>query len=229
MRATSLESTTEVNWIQEALELNKLLGNDGLDLFLENEPRGWEDWIINDGESAWKGEELEMVQEVLENSFYALESAGLSGPDILEGYKFRRYDGEYVHDRQGIVALVNHDLKEIILPDVAFNRYEGFSIYHELGHVVDNQLGRELSLNYQQEVSDLAGKSLGQLVIPDGFWLREMARFDREEAAADAFALWVSVGYAGKDRPEFAVMPDDVQYEGIGEALEQALELSAVE
>jgi hypothetical protein len=226
MRVFSLEPVTEVNWIQEALELTELLGNVGLDLFLENEPGGWEDWFIIDGDSNWTEQELEMVQEVLENSFMALASAGLSGSDLFKGYKFRRFDGEYVHDRKGIVALVNHDLKEITLPDVAFSSYEGFTIYHELGHVVDSQLGRELSLNFQQEASALAGKNLGQLVIPDGFWLRELARFDREEAAADAFALWVTVNFAGMDRPEFEGVPEDTQHGGINEAIEQALLVS---
>jgi hypothetical protein len=183
----------------------------------------WRQWFIIDEESDWSSQELAMVREALVHSFAGLATVGLSGPDILDGYRFRRYDGEFVDERQGYVALVDHDLQEIVLPDVAFLRLSGFGIYHEIGHVIDSQLNRELSKGYHLETRAVTGSKDDLAVTADGFWMRPFARDDREEAAADAFALWVTVDHAGMKRPIFAGTPLDVQYEGIAEAMEQAL------
>jgi hypothetical protein len=180
-------------------------------------------WIMEDENSVWRTEELEMVHKALSDTFDALATIGLDGRKILDGYKIRRYDGEFVRDEQGLVALVNHDQMEIILPDVAFKRLNGFSIYHEIGHVLDKQLDREMTTEFQKEAMDRVGSTDTQSLTPHGYWMRPFAREGREEATADAFALWVTVYHASMKRPIFAGMPLDVQYDAIALTVEQAL------
>ena len=57
----------------------------------------------------------------------------------------------------------------------------------------------------------------------DGYWLRAHAHEIREEATADAFALWVGSGQADMRRPIFAGTPLNANYEGIVSALETAM------
>ncbi|MGB3712951.1 MAG: hypothetical protein WA996_00820 [Candidatus Promineifilaceae bacterium] len=185
-----------------------------------------EQWIIEDENSTWHADELEMVGKAISDTFNALATIGLDSREILDGYKIRRYDGEYVRDERGLVALVNHGQMEIVLPDAAFKRLNGFSIYHEIGHVLDNQLDRKLTIEFHKEAQDRVGFTDTQSQTAYGYWMRPLAREGREEATADAFALWVTVDHAGMKRPIFAGMPLDVQYDGITQVIEQALILS---
>jgi hypothetical protein len=198
-----------------------------IDVNHQDDQNTLEQWIVEDENSDWHIDELDMVHQALTDTFDVLATIGLDGREILEGYSFRRYDGEFVRDEQGLVALVNHGQMEIILPDVAFKRLNGFSIYHEIGHVLDNQLDRKMTIEFHKEAQDRLGLTDTQLQTPYGFWMRPLAREGREEATADAFALWVTVDQAGMKRPIFAGMPLDVQYEGITQAIEEAL-LSSV-
>ena len=166
---------------------------------------------------------MEMVKAALADSFDALETVGLDGEELLAGYRFRRQEGEFVRDERGLVALVNHDAEEIVLPDAAFLRQGGFSIFHELGHALDNRLSREMTRRFHQEAAERAGLTGSQSLTPDGFWLRPSAIEAREEATADAFALWVTVHFSGNRRPVFAGTPMDVQFQAIAQAIEEAL------
>lgn len=183
-------------------------------------------WIIADGESVWDAEELEMTGRALGDTLDALALVGIDGHELLEGYKFRRYAGEFVRDDRGLVAVVNHEEKVITLSDAAFKRQHGFSIYHEIGHAVDSQLDRNLSLRFHELAGLNSSQGGSMAVTQDGYWMRPIAHKDMEEATADAFALWVTVDNSGMKEPIFAGTPLDVQYESISQAVEDALILS---
>jgi len=183
-------------------------------------------WIASDKGSRWQAQELEMLHSVLFQSFRAMASIGLDGPDILNGYIFVRDNHEFVHDQKGLVAIVNHESDEIILSDAAFLRQGGFSIYHEIGHALDDRLGRALTNYFHQYAGSSERLESNGSVTGDGFWMRPAAQESLSEATADAFALWVSEKSAGMKRPVFAGMPLDVQFEAISEAIEQALLLA---
>jgi len=191
---------------------------------------------IVDESSQWTTEELAVLNQVLQHTFRALAEAGLDGRVLLADYRFRRVAGEYIDEALGLVGLVNHDTRVISLADAAFVRLGGFYIYHELGHALDHQLGRALSEQFHAQVAAAAGTEIaeengaavgdindGAWQTTDGYWLRAQAHDDREEATADAFALWVGIEQAGMHRPIFAGTPLDADYGGISSALADAM------
>lgn len=169
--------------------------------------------------SKWSEEEMAAVQQIVDYTLNALKEVGLDGRQILAGYRFRRYDGNYVNDVEGVISVIDHEMMEIILADNAFLRHQGFNIYHELGHAVDYRLARQLSQSYHQiagsgqEIDDEAWNTA------DGYWLRFHGRDDREEATADAFALWIFTSQADLDYPVFYGTPTTVDYEGMVDAI----------
>ena len=180
-----------------------------------------ESWFIFSDTSQWTTAELEMVRETLANTISALDEAGFDGHSLLADYRFRRHHGQFVDGIDGRIALVRHSRKEVILADTAFMRLWGYYIYHELGHVVDKRLDRELSRQFHELAADeTAG---GSQLTPDGYWLNEHARTDREEAAADAFALWVVLRYTENPKPVFWNTPNTISYETIVQTLEKTL------
>ena len=193
------------------------------------------EWFVFDDESRWTADELAAVNQVLDHTFQALDEVGLDGQLLLAEYRFTRVSGEHMDEALGLVGLVNHDTHIISLADAAFVRLGGFYIYHELGHAVDHQLGRVLSDNFHARAAEMAGvadSEGGQVVLENegagwqtanGYWLRAHAREVREEATADAFALWVGGEQANMRRPIFAGTPLNADYDGIGEALEVAI------
>ncbi|MFN2188120.1 MAG: hypothetical protein ACK2T3_05100 [Candidatus Promineifilaceae bacterium] len=187
------------------------------------------EWIVFDKNSQWNDEELTMVQETLFHTFHALESSGMDGQELLKGYRFRRYNGDFVRDERGLVALVKHDVEEIVLPDSAFLRLDGFAIYHEIGHALDQRLEREMNHHFRE----MTGESINEAHLngdtAEGYWMRPVSRESSLEATADAFAYWVTKDVVGVRQPIFAGMPLDVDFEAIDEAMEQALTLSRAE
>jgi hypothetical protein len=181
----------------------------------------WESWFIHSETSQWSVSEMEMVRETLANTSSALDEAGFDSWSLLAGYRFRRYHGQFVDGVDGRIALVRHTSKEVLLADTAFARLWGYYIYHELGHVVDKRLGRELSLQFHTLAANDAGS--GSQMTPDGYWLNEHARTDREEAAADAFALWVVLRHTENPRPVFWNTPNTINYETIVQTVEETL------
>jgi len=181
---------------------------------------GNQGWFIEDGTSHWTAAEREMVNQVIARTVTALEEGGFDGDQLLAGYRFRRVAGEHVDEELGLVALVNHNDQVINLADSAFLRMGGFYIYHELGHVVDRQLDRELSQVFHAQVG---GSRAAEWQTADGYWMREHAHQDREEATADAFALWVTSQLEGFRKPIFAGTPLDADYQGIIDAMATAL------
>lgn len=181
-----------------------------------------ESWFIFSDTSQWTTAELKMVQETLANTISALDEAGFDGHSLIAGYRFRRYHGQFVDGIDGRIALVRHSSKEVILADTAFMRLWGYYIYHELGHVVDKRMGRELSRQFYTLAADDVGDD--SQVTPDGYWVNEHARTDREEAAADAFALWVVMHYTENPKPVFWNTPNTtINYETIVQTLEETL------
>jgi len=176
-----------------------------------------ERFIFND-ESQWTADELAAVDQVLAHTFQALDEVGLDGQLLLDDYGFRRVSGEHIDEDLGLIGLVNHDTHIISLADAAFVRLGGFYIYHEIGHAVDHRLGRELS----EQIIAMAGTHNITAVgaTADGYWLRAHAHEVREEATADAFALWVGSEQADMRRPIFAGTPLNADYDGIVRALE---------
>ncbi|HEX6383891.1 MAG TPA: hypothetical protein VF177_04400 [Anaerolineae bacterium] len=170
----------------------------------------WRRWIIADADSAWTAEELGMIRHVLQNTLGALEELGIDGQELLDGYRFRRFKGEYVDNKPGRVALIVHSQMEITVSDTAFVRQRGFYIFHEVGHAVDRRLGRQFSDRFQR-------------LATDDYKLRRQAQQDREEATADAFAVWVMVEYMGERRPVFHKTPVTADYTGISQAVEESL------
>lgn len=170
-------------------------------------------------EDTWEAGELAMLDEIVTAVVGALDLQGLNGRALLDGYQFRRQSGEYLVDRPGDIALVNHATQEITLADAAFKRLRGFYIIHELGHVVDWRTGRQLSATFHARI----GSDLENQATADGFWLNLHARDDLEEATADAFALWIMAAYAPGYRPVFAYTPLTADYEGLKAALAASL------
>lgn len=181
----------------------------------------WDTWFIVSAESTWTVEELDLVHQVLFNTITALEDAGYDGQELLSGYHFRRQYGEFVDGVDGRIALVRHHKHEVILSDSAFLRLQGFYIYHELGHIVDKRLDRNLNQRFH-DIAGTAGVENPQQTI-DGYWLNEHARMDRQEATADAFALWVVLRYTDNYKPVFWNTPYTVSYEDIVDALDVAI------
>lgn len=179
-------------------------------------------WLISAEDGAWTVEEAEQVRSVLLDVFAALATAGVNGSELLDGYRFRRYAGEYVDGVPGRVAKVNHADLEIVLSDTAFLRQQGFYLYHELGHAVDRRLDRRLSTHFHTHTGGGPAAG-GSWQTGAGSWIRPEGREDREEAAADAFAVWVMVEYAGLRKPVFPGAPMTTDYPGIAAAAESAL------
>lgn len=179
-------------------------------------------WLIFAEDGAWTVEEAEQVRRALLDVFAALAAAGEDGSELLDGYRFRRYASEYVDGVPGRVARVNHGELEIVLSDTAFLRQQGFYIYHELGHAVDGRLDRRLSAHFHGHTGGgpTAG---GSWQTADNFWIRPEGRDDREEAAADAFAVWVMVERAGLRKPVFPGAPMATDHAAIAAAAESAL------
>lgn len=173
-------------------------------------------WIVEDKNSRWTVAELAALDQILSETLEALEAAGIDGEATMSGYRFRRSAGEYVEGTEGLVALVRHHEQTIYLSDAAFLRLDGFYIYHELGHVVDKRLGRELSARFHGQIGS-------KDVTADGYWLREHAHEDREEATADAFALWVAVQRNGNRPPVFPGQPLSADIDTIAGTLARAL------
>ncbi len=179
----------------------------------------WREWIIVEPGAGWTVDELLLVREATTAAVDALDRQGLDGRALLAGYRFRRQAGEFIGGRRGTIAVVDHNVREIILADTAFLRLRGFFILHELGHVVDYNSGRRLSETFHR----LAGSDLAAHETAEGFWLNLPAETDLEEAAADAFALWVMGDFQPGYRPVFAFTPVTADYAGIADLLARSL------
>jgi hypothetical protein len=180
-------------------------------------------WFITGEDSLWQDEEMDQVQQVVSNTLTVLARVGIDGDDLLEGYRFRRFSGEHVDGDPGLVGKVNHNKKEIVLSDTAFLRLGGFYIYHEIGHAVDFRLDRLLSQGFHGRAGSEPMEDGNQWQTADGFWLRHHGRDDREEAAADAFALWV-LGEAGSTfKPVFPGTPVGTEYEAIAHFVQEVM------
>ncbi len=184
-------------------------------------------WLIEDETSVWSDEELEVLTEILIRTIGALDQAGLDGTALLEGYRFRRWDGEFAKDKQGKIAVVNHTNMEIVLSDTILAPENYFFIYHELGHVVNRRTGDALSSNFHALTEAIEGVVvLHDWTTAEGFWIRGQSHVKRSEAIADAFALWVLVGYARLNPPVFHDTPESARPEAIISVFEQAVELT---
>ena len=87
--------------------------------------------------------------------------------------------------------------------------------------MLEKRLDRGLSRHFHAlAANEATGNSQ---VTPDGYWLNEHARTDREEATADAFALWVVLRYTENPKPIFWNMPNTADYEAIAQLLEESL------
>ncbi len=181
---------------------------------------GWQQWIMVTPESSWQADELVMLDQILTAVIDSLNQQGLDGHALLKGYRFRRQPGEYLVDRPSNITVVNHTTQEIALADAAFKRLHGFYIIHELGHVVDQRTGRQLSATFHA----LIGSNQQNQTTADGFWLNLHAQNDLEEATADAFALWVMSTSAPDYRPVFAYTPQTTKYEGITATMSASLD-----
>jgi len=182
-------------------------------------------WLIIDEDSHWAADEEEILQRVLQDTFGALAANGIDGMVLLDGYHFRHDAGRYVDDVEGRMATIDHNEREIMLSDTAFTVLNGFAIYHELGHAVDHRLNRQMSQGYHRLTGGPGISEDGkQWQTADNYWLRLQGRDDREEAAADAFAVLVMVSYAGLKRPIFAHQPITTDYDSISAALALALQ-----
>jgi hypothetical protein len=92
------------------------------------------------------------------------------------------------------------------------------------GHAVDYQLNRQLSAGFHKYADGPEMSEDGrQWQTADNYWLRLQGRNDREEAAADAFAVLV-MSQAGLGRPVFANQPVTTDYYGISAAAALALQ-----
>ena len=181
-------------------------------------------WLIVDDESHWTADEAKILRCVLQNTFDTLASNDINGMALIDGYRFRRQAGDYVGGAVGRMGTIDHNIGEITLSDKAFTVQHGFAIYHELGHAVDYQLNRELSEGFHGYIGGSVISEDGQQwQTADNYWLRLQGRDDREEAAADAFAVLV-MGQAGLERPIFANQPITTDYNGIAVAAAVALQ-----
>ncbi len=182
-------------------------------------------WLISDGDSRWTADEAETLQRVLQDTFGALAANGIDGMVLLAGYRFRHDASRYVDDVEGLMGKIDHNVGEITLSDTAFTVLNGFAIYHEMGHAVDYRLNRQLSEGFHRHIGGPEISADGeQWQTADNYWLRQQGRDDREEAAADAFAVLVMVSHAGLERPIFAHQSITTDYDGISAALALALQ-----
>jgi hypothetical protein len=172
---------------------------------------------------------LERVWATLTNTLGALAEQGLDGRALLAGYRFGRYDGDYVHDRPYRLAAVNHGDQIITLADFAFGDETNFTLYHELGHVLDQRLDRRLSARFHELIGSdgLASGVENDQATAEGYWLRGQSRANRLEATADAFAVWMIVSQGGQAGPVFRDTPEAVNHARIALALEAALQQAA--
>jgi len=168
-----------------------------------------EEWVVVDAGSHWTSSELRIVHNAIRDTIAALDSAGLDGHGLLAGYRFARHNDRFLAEGFRRHAVVNHESRLITLADRAFLASGGFFIYHELGHAVDRQSGRRLSLIFRDEALSSAGSD-GLVEVADGCWLRDQGHYNVSEAAADAFALWVLVANGGRPMPDFPTKPDTV-------------------
>jgi len=182
-------------------------------------------WLITDEDSHWSVDEVEVLQRALQYTLAALAANGIDGVALLDGYRFRHEAGPYVGDVEGRMGTIDHNVGIIMLSDRAFTVLNGFAIYHELGHAVDNQLNGQLSEGFQRYTGgpEISGDN-NQWRTADNYWLRLQGRNDRAEATADAFAVLVMVSYAGVNRPVFAHEPITTDYDGISAAITLALQ-----
>jgi len=181
--------------------------------------------FIVDETSRWSDQEIATVEQIVARTWAAMDSIGLDGQQLLEGYRFRRVAGEFVPGGERLLAVVEHRRMEIVLADGAFKRLHGFYIYHELGHAVDHRLERLPSEAYHRIANQdqaEAAKAGAAWSTTTGFWLRYPGRDDREEATADAFAWWV-MAQAGQPKPFFAGTPVTTDYDVIAQTIETAL------
>lgn len=182
------------------------------------------EWINEDEESEWTADETDILQRILQNTLDTLASNGIDGMALLDGYRFRRQAGDYIGDVEGRMGIIDHNIGEITLSDKAFTVQHGFAIYHELGHAVDYQLNRKLSEGYEKYTGGSeTSEADNQWQTADNYWLRLQGRNDREEAAADAFAVLV-MSRAGLVKPIFANQPVSTDYDGISDAAALALQ-----
>ena len=184
---------------------------------------GWSEWIIVDNEHPWQVSELAMTRTILLETITALDESGFDGRLLLAGYRFRKVDQAYVIQEDGrrVVALVSHDVQEITLAATAFLRQQGYPIYHELGHVIDKRLNRQLGARYLQQSH--AGQIGNHTAIGDGYWVRQLPHDPINEGVADAVAIWIMLDYAGKRAPIFPGTPVDTDPHHIAQTVEGIL------
>lgn len=194
---------------------------------VEEKTEDFSHWFILDETSVWTPEEIETVTRALRTSLAALEQAGFDGEALLDGYHFRRYAGEYAEGKRGKIALTNFTNFEITLSDSIFLPENEFYIYHELGHVVDARSGGVLNEQFHALTLQIEGvTALHDWTTAQGFFLRGQAHVHKEEATADAFAVWVFIGFAGNPVPQFKNMPENGNPQAIMDVFEQALGLA---
>jgi hypothetical protein len=182
-------------------------------------------WIIADESSVWTQAELATVERVMTNTLAALERAGLDGAALLDGYRFRRVAGEFVGGKPGVIASVAHGSMVIRLSDKIFLPQYEFDLYHELGHVLDQRSNRALNERFHALTLEIDGVTARhEWTTAQGFFVRGYGHVDKLEATADAFAVWVFVGYAGNPLPYFKHMPDNANVGAIVEVFAQALQ-----
>lgn len=199
--ATEIQSTSEVENIFDG-ESSSLQASGRHDI---------QQWIILTPDQPWAAEELGVISDILTTVIRSLNDQGLDGRALLSNYRFRRQHGEYIVGHEGRIAVVNHEEQVITLADAAFKRLHGFYIIHELGHVVDERTSRQLTSKFH----NLAGTDLDSGQTAEGYWLNLHGRDDLEEAAADAFALWILKEYDPDYKPVFAHTPPSTKYERI--------------
>lgn len=183
-------------------------------------------WFIEDGDSRWTAPERARVEEVLANTLEALAWLGDAEAELLSGYRFRRFAGQFARNRDGKIALVDHAVHEVILSDTILQPGNEFFIYHELGHIIDHRSSRALNERFHALTLETEGATtLHEWTTAQGFFLRGQAHIRHTEATADAFALWVWVEFAGQPIPHFHDTPDNADPEEILDVFEQALEI----
>lgn len=193
--------------------------NDGLCSGVE----GWVTWIILDDEMGWNVTDLVMVRTILLDTIAALNGSGFDGHAVLKGYRFRKVDEDYVSKggTHRVIATVNHESLEITLSRSAFLRQQGFTIYHELGHIVDRRLDRQLTAMYVERSHH--GSAANQDFVGDGYWVRRIGQTDKHEGAADAFAIWMTHRSAEGRNPIFPGTPVQTDYARIAQTVAATL------
>ena len=182
----------------------------------------WQMWIVEDETSHWTPEELALVRRGLWAAHRVLADAGLDPATVLGGYRLRRHAGEFYLPERRYVAAVCHDTQEIILADAVFMRMDMFYLYHELGHVVDHRLNRELTAGLR----DALGLEPGD-PAPRGTWIRGTARDVAYELTADAFGIYLGRTYLDMASPAYDSTPAETDYDRIADAMAAALAAAA--